>query len=116
MRILLSALAVTLVMQLQPRAQVPSSETAAVDKGRQVFEQYKCLLCHSLDGKGGKLSVALDGVAERRNAAALKRILLNPEKELADSKAKIKMPALPFKDGEVDALVAYMQTLRKAAK
>jgi len=111
-----AALAVTLVMALHARAQVPSSGEASAARGRQVFEQYKCLLCHSLDGQGGKLSVALDGVAERRDAAAMKRILLNPDKELAGSKAKVKMPLLPFKDGEVDALVAYLQTLKKAAK
>ena len=111
-----TVLAVTLVMALHALAQVPSSGEAPAAKGRQVFEQYKCLLCHSLDGKGGKLSVALDGVAARRDAAAMKRILLNPEKELAGSKAKVKMPVVPFKDGEVDALVTYLQTLKTPAK
>jgi nitric oxide reductase subunit C len=116
MRFMTTALAVTLVMALHARAQVPSSGEASAARGRQVFEQSKCLLCHSLDGKGGKLSVALDGVAERRDAAAMKRILLSPEKELAGSKAKVKMPVFPFKDGEVDAVVAYLLTLRKPAK
>lgn len=112
MRFLLAALAVTLVMALAVRAQVPSSGAAPGAKGRQVFERYKCLLCHSLEGKGGKLSVALDGVADRRDATMMRRILLKPEKALADSKAKIKMPTFAFEDGELDALVAYLQTLK----
>ncbi len=116
MRLVTAALAVTVMLAPCAGAQVPSSAETPAAKGRQVFEQYKCLLCHSLEGKGGKLSVALDGVAERRDGAAMKRILLSPDKALAGSKTKVKMPAFSFKDGELDALVAYLRTLRTPAK
>jgi cytochrome c2 len=113
-RILSGLLLMTCVISAPATAQVPLSSESAVEKGRQVFEQMKCLLCHSVDGKGGKLSVPLDDVALRRREDAMRRILLDPAKELANSKAKVKMPTFPFKDGELDALVAYLQTLRKA--
>jgi cytochrome c2 len=107
------SISLTLVMALPALAQVGSGEGGSAAKGRLLYDQYKCGLCHQLEGKGGKLSVALDGVADRRTADAMKRILINPAKELADSKAKVKMPVLPFKEGEVDTLVAFLQTLKK---
>lgn len=60
---MLAALAVTLVIALAVRAQVLSQNSPSSAKGRQGFEQYERLLCHSLEGRGGTLSVALDGVA-----------------------------------------------------
>jgi cytochrome c2 len=66
--------------------------------------------------KGGKLGPALDGVADRRDADAMRRILLHPDKELSDPAYKVKMPTFPFKEGEIDDLVAYLQTLKAAQK
>jgi len=92
--------------------QVP--DPAKVEQGRQLFEKNRCLLCHKLEGKGGTLSVPLDGVADRRDAEALGRVLRDPETELKDSKAKVKMPKFPLNDQEVEALVAYLRTLKGA--
>jgi len=89
-------------------------DPAKVTEGRQLFEKNKCLLCHKLEGKGGSLSVALDGVADRRDAEALGRILRDPETELKDSTAKVKMPRFPLTDQEIEALVAYLRTLKGA--
>lgn len=88
---------------------------AKVDQGRQLFEKNRCLLCHKLGDTGGTLSVALDGVASRRDAKAMRRILTEPDQALKDSTAKVKMPKFPLKDEEIDALVAYLQTLRAPA-
>jgi len=87
-------------------------DPAKVEQGRQLFEKNKCLLCHKLDGKGGTLSVPLDGVADRHDAEALGRILRDPANELKDSKAKVKMPKFPLTDEEVEDLVAYLRTLK----
>jgi len=90
---------------------VQDPDPAKVDEGRQLFEKNKCLLCHKLDGKGGTLSVPLDGVADRLDAEAIDRVLLDPETALKDSKAKVKMPRFPLTDDEIAALVAYLRTL-----
>jgi len=95
-------------------AVLQAPDPAKVEHGRQLFEKNRCLLCHKLEGKGGTLSVALDGVADRRNAESLRRILRDPETELKDSTAKVKMPKLPLTDDEVGALVAYLRTLKGA--
>ena len=95
-------------------AVLQAPDPAKVEHGRQLFEKNRCLLCHKLEGKGGTLSVALDGVADRRSAESLGRILRDPATELKDSTAKVKMPKLPLTDDEVGALVAYLRTLKGA--
>jgi mono/diheme cytochrome c family protein len=89
-----------------------ASDAALVARGRQVFDQMKCVLCHSLEGKGGKLAVALDDIGLKRDAAAIRKVLVNPQAEFPTS--KIKMPVFPLKDEEREALVAFLSTLRKS--
>ncbi len=90
-------------------AQAPDSQ---VEKGKEVFTRMKCLLCHKLGDKGGALAPVLDGVARRRDAESMRRLLEHPDKEMKDPQYKVTMPAFPFKDGELDELVAYLQTLK----
>lgn len=92
-------------------AQTPDPDPAKVEQGRLLFETNKCLLCHKLDGKGGILSVPLDGVADRLDAKALDAVIRDPETALKDSTAKVKMPRFPLTDEEIEALVAYLRTL-----
>ena len=81
-----------------------------VSKGQSLNVKHKCSMCHAVGGKGGKIGKALDGVADRYDAAALKRILTDPQKEFPD--AKIKMPKVAWAAGDVDAVIAYLQTLK----
>lgn len=90
-------------------------DAAKVDQGRQLFEKNRCLLCHKLADTGGTLSVALDGVGSRVDAKKMRLILTDPDEALKDSTAKVKMPRFPLKDEEIDALVAYLLTLREPA-
>ena len=81
-----------------------------VAKGQSLTVQHKCSMCHAAGGKGGKIGKALDGVADRYDAAALKRILTDPLKEFPD--AKVKMPKVAWAAGDIDAVTAYLQTLK----
>jgi nitric oxide reductase subunit C len=81
-----------------------------VAKGQSLSVKNKCSMCHLVGGKGGKIGLALDGVSERRDAAAMRRILTDPLKEFPD--AKIKMPKIDWAAGDVDAVIAYLQTLK----
>ncbi len=81
-----------------------------VAKGQSLTVEHKCSMCHAIGGKGGKIGKALDGVADRYDVAALKRILTDPLKEFPD--AKIKMPKVAWAAGEMDAVIAYLQTLK----
>ena len=81
-----------------------------VSKGQRLSVEHKCSMCHVLAGKGGKIGKPLDGVSVSRDAAALGRILNDPLKEFPD--AKIKMPKVAWAAGDVDAVIAYLQTLK----
>jgi cytochrome c2 len=91
-------------------APAAAQDQALVKKGQDLTVKNKCSMCHTLAGKGGKISKPLDGVADRHDAAALRRILTDPAKEFPD--AKIKMPKVAWATGEVDAVIAYVQTLK----
>ncbi len=81
-----------------------------VAKGQSLTVQHKCSMCHAVGAKGGKLGKAFEGVSDRFDAAALKRILADPQKEFPD--AKTKMPKVAWAAGDIDAVVAYLQTIK----
>ena len=85
-----------------------------VAKGEKVYADNKCALCHSIGDKGNKKG-PLDGVGSKYSAADLKAWVVDAKGMTAKTKATrkpdMKNYALP--DADVDALVAYMQTLKK---
>ncbi len=92
-----------------------ADEGGAVEKGKAVFTEQKCKICHSVGGVGNPKG-PLDDVGSKLTAAEMKQWLQNP-KEMAD-KAKLsrKPPMKPFATlpaADQDALVAYLQTLKK---
>jgi len=98
-------------------ASVASAQDAAViKKGQQVYAAQKCQTCHSIAGKG-KTTNPLDGVGTKLSAEEIKQWILDPKTMAAKAKSTKKPPmaakytGLPAAD--VDALVAYMQSLKK---
>ena len=85
--------------------------------GEQLFASKGCNKCHSVAGKGAKVS-KLDGVASKLNAADLRKWLTAPadmEAKLAKKpvvKMSTKVKGMNLTDPEIDALVAYLQTLK----
>ena len=82
--------------------------------GQKIFVAQKCSLCHAVAGKGNTKG-PLDGVAKKYTAAELKSWITQPaemgKKHNATRKPPMKsFAALPAAD--VDALVAYLQTLK----
>lgn len=92
-----------------------AQDAAAVKKGEQVYAAQKCQTCHSIAGKGKKTS-PLDGVGGKLSADEIKQWILDPKGMAAKAKSTKKPPMaakynnLPAAD--VDALVAYMQSLK----
>lgn len=84
-----------------------------VQKGTQLYEAQGCPRCHQVAGKGSKLSV-LDGVGSRLTADQMRQWLTDPDQMAAALPRKpviiMKQYALP--DADLDALVAYLQTLK----
>src|SRR6185369_2302019 len=73
-------------------------------RGALVFQSKQCRNCHSLDGSGGQRGPALDGVATRLTGGQLVRQVIQGGGNMP-AYGKNLSPA------EVDAIVAFMQTL-----
>ena len=87
-----------------------------VAKGQKVYAAQKCQMCHSIAGKGGKSS-PLDGVGSKLSAAEIREWIVEPV-AMAKKVGSTKKPPMAKKydklpAGDIDALVAYMQSLKK---
>jgi mono/diheme cytochrome c family protein len=87
----------------------------AAKRGQEVYTAQKCQVCHSVAGKGGKAS-PLDGVGAKLSADDIRQWITHPKDAAAKAKSTKKPPmqdkygTLPAAD--IDALVAYMQSLK----
>jgi len=85
-----------------------------VEKGMQVYAAQKCALCHSIGDKGNKKG-PLDDVGSRLVAADLRAWIVDAKAMTERTKA-LRKPAMKSYDlakDDVDALVAYMGSLKK---
>jgi mono/diheme cytochrome c family protein len=95
-------------------AAAAAAQDAKVTKGQQVFTDQKCSLCHAIGDKGNKKG-PLDGVASRLSADEIRSWITDAKGMTAKTKAtrKPEMKAYTLPKDDVDALVAYLTTLKK---
>ncbi len=84
-------------------------------RGEQVYAAQRCQGCHMVGGKGNKSS-PLDGVGARLSAADAREWIVDPVSAAAKHKST-KKPLMPktyakLPASDIDALVAYMQSLK----
>ncbi len=113
--VLTSVLAVASAMTSTPMVRAAGQDAAAVQKGEQLYGAQKCMTCHAIGGKGNKNN-PLDKVGAKLSAADTREWIVNPVEMAKKSKSTGK-PPMPAKykglaPAEIDALVAYMQSLK----
>jgi mono/diheme cytochrome c family protein len=90
-------------------------DAAKVERGKAVYAEQKCKLCHSIAGEGNAKG-PLDGIGSKLSADEIKHWLTNP-KEMSDKvKAERKPPMKAYPNlspADQDALVAYILSLKK---
>src|SRR5262249_32171065 len=91
-----------------------AAQDAKVAKGEKVFADQKCTLGHSVGDKGNKKG-PLDGVAGKLSADDIRQWIVDAKGMTAKTKAtrKPEMKAYALPKDDVDALVAYLATLKK---
>ena len=105
----------TLTLAAGTAISAPAFGQDAVKRGQDVYTAQKCQVCHSVAGKGGKAS-PLDGVGAKLSADDIRQWITHPKDAAAKAKSTKKPPMqdkygkLPAAD--IDALVAYMQSLK----
>jgi len=112
-RAILSLTAFALAMGLATPA--AAARQGDAKKGMEVYAAQKCSVCHQIAGKGNKQN-PLDGVGKKLTADEIRQWIVNPSEMTAKVKST-KKPPMPAKYGklpaaDVDALVAYMQSLK----
>jgi mono/diheme cytochrome c family protein len=97
-------------------APVRAQDAAAIERGQKVYVTQKCSTCHSIAGKGNKKG-PLDEVGSKLTAEEIRLWIVDAPEMTKKAKATRKpvmksYEKLPKED--VDALVAYMQSLKKS--
>ena len=112
---ILSVAAVALGVIVVPSLAAAGQDAAAVKRGQAVYAAQKCQGCHNIAGKGYKAN-PLTGVGTKLSAADIRSWITMPKAMATKTGAKGKPPMpdryakLPAAD--IDALVAYMQSLK----
>ncbi len=91
------------------------AQDAAVKKGQEIYTAQKCMMCHSIAGKGNAKG-PLDDVGSKFTAPELHDWIVNWKAMAAKHNVTRKPDMKDFSSlpkGDVDALVAYLQTLKK---
>ena len=91
-----------------------SAAPDVLERGEKVFADQKCALCHSI-AKKGNIKGPLDEVGSKLSSEDVRAWITDSKGMTAKTKAtrkpEMKTYTLPKED--VDALVAYMSTLKK---
>ncbi len=93
---------------VEAKAQVTQAEGGQIAQGQKVYKDKKCAICHVIKGRGGKLGGDLSKAGAKRNARWLRGFMKNPKAVMP----KVKMMPFRGSDEELDALVAYLASLK----
>lgn len=90
-----------------------ASAQGSASKGKDVYAAQKCNVCHAIAGTGNKKG-ALDGIGAKLSAADIRSWITDAPAMAAKAKAERKPPmkAYMLAMDDLDALVAYLQTLK----
>jgi mono/diheme cytochrome c family protein len=87
-----------------------------VQQGSALFTAQKCVMCHSIAGKGNKKG-SLDSVGAKLKPAEIREWLTSPER-MREKHNETRTPAMKdpkLSKDQIDALVAFLQSQKAAA-
>ena len=87
-----------------------SQSESAIAAGEETVKTVGCLTCHAVDGLGSDFGPALDSVGTKVTPNYLHQWITDPKAYDPDT----SMPSLRLTNREVDNVVAYLMSLRKA--
>jgi mono/diheme cytochrome c family protein len=99
---------------LPPPPPLDESRRQLVVPGRSIYQEQNCSLCHSVDGSGNP-RYPLDGVGARLGREEIRRWTIGADElrdEMPGRAFRMKQHYRRLPPEELDALIAYMQSLR----
>ncbi len=94
-----------------PKKTHEENMTAAVVKGRVLWDRHNCMGCHTLMGEGAYYAPELTKVYERRGPGYIKAVLMSKAPWAPHGR---KMVAYGFSEEEADNLVAFLKWIGEA--
>lgn len=107
------------------RASAGAAPSDPVAYGKEVYDLYECYNCHKIGGKGSvkKRGPIMDNIGNLATAEQLKKKIFEPMTFMAEGFEKeFKKKTMPknyselISDGELEALVTYLGTLKNGSK
>ncbi len=83
--------------------------TPDVDAGKQAWQKYDCIGCHTIFGNGSYFAPDMTKVVERKPTGYLKQFIMDPKAV----KAEAAMPKLGITSDEADKLIAFLVWISK---
>jgi mono/diheme cytochrome c family protein len=90
-----------------------SQDATLIDRGKEVYAEERCRLCHSIDGQGNSKG-PLNGVGSRLPAEEIELWIVDPKVMTEKTNATRRPPMKAYPDlseQDLDAIVAYMLSL-----
>jgi cytochrome c oxidase subunit II len=97
-----------LLLMLLLAASVEAQDGALVARGQGVFKDQGCYGCHTVGKTGTPIATDLSRIGTKHDEAYLGRWLRDPSQQ----KPRQHMPKLQLTEAEVQALSAYLASLR----
>jgi len=92
-----------------------ADDAKKIERGKAVYAEQKCKMCHSIGGVGNAKG-PLDDCGAKLSAADIKQWIVDAKTMAAKAKAERKPAMKSYKDlpaEDIDALVAYLGSLKK---
>jgi nitric oxide reductase subunit C len=87
---------------------LPKEETALVNEGKILFQEYNCISCHQVYGLGGYLGPELTtAYSDKNRGEGYMRALLGSGGQ--------RMPNFHFSPKQIDAIIAYLKYVDSTA-
>ena len=83
-------------------------DEALIEKGKEIYNEKKCSMCHKMDGVGGDIGSELSGVGSRRDTEWIKGFLKDPKSVIPGT----KQPPFKGTDEELEAVATYLGSLK----
>jgi mono/diheme cytochrome c family protein len=79
-----------------------------VDRGRQLFREKRCVVCHQVGGTGGVVGPSLDELKQHGSPIYLAAAMWNHGPQMGDAMRAKGIPRPAFKDSDLRDLTAYI--------
>jgi len=98
----------------EEKASEQNSTRAPISTAQEIFSHFTCDACHKIEGAGGELGPDLSHIGDRRDAAYIRRSILDPNADIAEGFVPMMPPIYSNQmyASELETLVNYLSSMK----